>query len=72
MPRGLLQIVQGHAEEYTKYILTEEDRTAVEWVWGPSLDQTGCSRECHLMSIMYLLVHGNGPTDFTWVPQKEL
>lgn len=36
VPRGLLQIVQGRAEEYTKYILTEEDRTAVEWVWGPS------------------------------------
>lgn len=34
VPRGLLQIVQGRAEEYTKYILTEEDRTAVEWVWG--------------------------------------
>ena len=32
VPRGLLQIVQGRAEEYTKYILTDEDRTAVEWV----------------------------------------
>ena len=32
VPRGLLQIVQGKAEEYTKYILTAEDRAAVDWV----------------------------------------
>ncbi|CAK9070478.1 unnamed protein product [Durusdinium trenchii] len=38
VPRGLLQIVQGRAEEYTKYILTAEDREAVEWApWSKAL-----------------------------------
>lgn len=41
VPRGLLQIVQGRAEEYTKYILTDEDRTAVEWVPSASGGRLG-------------------------------
>ena len=44
VPRGLLQIVQGRAEEYTKYILTDEDRTAVEWVPSVLGDWVGKER----------------------------
>lgn len=68
VPRGLLQIVQGRAEEYTKYILTEEDRTAVEWVWGPSQTHSLMS-----FDVKYVTISSwKGSNGSTWVPRKKV